>query len=147
MRHRLLRIVAAVLVSTAVMSGTARGDSILIRGGSIGFDTGDPPAFTAFGDDFAVWALFPRIATSGAFTCAPVPCPAGSLVNIGTVFGGETRDFVLGYGTATIGGTTYGSLQDGLIQFRGTLTFDAPTFAVPSTQEQVRFVGPSCSAA
>ncbi|HEX2445041.1 MAG TPA: PEP-CTERM sorting domain-containing protein [Vicinamibacterales bacterium] len=137
------RATAAIifLAIAAATPAVARADTIVIRQGGIGFETGDPPLYGFRGDEFVLQGLFPAIATSGAFTCGP--CDPGTPVDLGTVFGSELRYFDLGQVNATIRGVTFGNpAGPGSLALRGTFTFDAPAFAVPDGGELVRLIGP-----
>jgi hypothetical protein len=141
MRRPLLSVTVLVLCFTAALPGYARADTLVVRQGGIGFDTGDPPGYSFRGDDFVLNGLFPAIATSGAFTCGL--CEPGTPVDLGTVFGSELRDFDLGQGNATIRGVTFGNpAGPGSLAMRGTFTFDAPFIAVPDAGELVSLRGP-----
>jgi hypothetical protein len=121
---------AFVLVLTLVATAPAAAETILIRHGGVGFDTGTPPGLTLGGDGFLLQSLFPSI---GEFDlCNSGPCLPGDVITPSTVFGGESRGFALGNGTATIGDETFGDdAGPGALTFRGTLSFDAEPVVIP----------------
>lgn len=133
----LSRVLALALALVSATSAVARAESFVIQAGSMGFDTGDPAGFVFTGEGLEISGLFQRIASSGAFTCAPAPCVPGTLVSLGTVFGGPSVDFNLGQGVATIDGVQYGSQTgppgEGFLFLTGTFTFDAPELPIPDT--------------
>lgn len=140
MRRSILKVAVLLLVVVAGTAGTSRADSILIRSGSIGFDTGDPPTYGFLGEGLELSGLFPSIASSGTFGCVPQGCAPGSVVNLSTVFGSELTDFRLGMFAGTVEGTTYDFAPDRLL--RGTFSFLAPDVTVPDAGDIVRLTAP-----
>jgi hypothetical protein len=141
MRRSLLRVVVLLLVVAAATAGTSRADTILIHGGGLGFDTGDPPTFSFLGDDLELAGLFPAITTTGASACAPQPCAPGTVVELGGVFGGAQSDFRLGMFAGTVQGTTYEFAPDRIL--RGTFEFLAPApVVVPDAGDVVTLIAP-----
>jgi hypothetical protein len=71
----------ALCVATAVLlsigtTAPAAAETILIRTGGVGFDTGTPPGLTLGGDGFLLQSLFPSI---GEFDlCNSGPCLPGA---------------------------------------------------------------------
>lgn len=140
------RVLTAVLVLVAGSPATARAETFVIREGSMSFDTGDPASFAFRSEGLDISGLFQGIATSGAFTCAPTPCAPGTLVSLGTVFGGPSIDFDLGQGVATIDGVQFGTQTgppgEGFLFLTGTFTFEAPSLPIPDTGEFVNLTAP-----
>jgi hypothetical protein len=123
---------AAVLVAILAQSSLLYADPLVIRTGSVRFDAGDPSMLEFRGDGFEIFGLWPSVATTGAARCVNMPCGAGTLVDLSTVFGGPLAGFDLGQGFATIDGVPYGG-QPGEVDLflTGTLSFEAPTVAIP----------------
>ena len=136
MRYLLWKVAAVLLLACTANPVMTHAETFVIREGSIGFDPGDPASFVFRSDGLQLSGLFQPIATSGAFTCAPTACAPGTLVSLGTVFGGPLRDFNLGQGVATIDGVQHGSQTgppgQGFLFLTGTLTFDAPDLPIPA---------------
>ena len=128
--RRTLSNTAFALVLWIVVSTPAAGETILIRQGGVGFDTGTPPGLALGSDGFLLRSLFPSI---GEFDlCAAAPCFPGDVIRPSTVFGGESRGFALGSGFLIVGDRTYGAeAGPGALTFRGTLSFDAAPVVIP----------------
>lgn len=131
----LLKVAAVVLVLSITSPAVSHAETFVIREGSIGFDTGDPPLFGFRSEGLDLRGLFPAIATSGAFTCGVITCVPGASLDLGTVFGGPLRDFSLGQGFATINGVQHGTDTgppgQGHLFLTGTLTFETPDVVIP----------------
>ena len=141
MPRAFLAALPAVLFSTLTHATPASGETILIRQGGVGFDTGTPPALTLSGDGFSLMSLFPAIAN---VVCGVPACTPGALISPSTVFGGESRDFDLGSGIATVGEQTYGTNMGfpGSVVFRGTLSLDADPVRIADGDLFVRLTAP-----
>ena len=123
---------AAVLVAVLAQSALASAEPLLVRSGSVRFDTGDPPVMQLHGDGFDIGGLFAAVGSTGAMQCVNMPCAPGTLVNLSTVFGGPLGNFDLGLGFATIDGIQYGGSSGEIdLFFTGTLGFNAPAVAIP----------------
>jgi len=123
-------LIAAVVAASNILillPHPATADPILVRGGGVGFDTGDPAFLRLDGDAFSLTSLFPHIASS--VPCAPRACVAGTSVSLSTVFAPY-----LGFGFAVIGENTYGTsfAPGSRVEFRGRLSFDAAPLPIPN---------------
>ena len=126
--------VAAFNILLLATAGAA--EPILIRTGGVGFDTGDPPGLSLSGESFSLVSLFPSIASPIA--CVPGGCGPGMPVSLTTVFGAPSAGLSLGSGFAVVGENSYGTdFGPGSVQFRGRLSFDAPTLPVPDGEHVV----------
>lgn len=130
MRRRLTNATIVVFACVLIAPTRAASDTILIRQGGVGFDTGDPPGLVLAGDGFRLQSLFPSI---GEFElCASTPCFPGEFTSPSTVFGGDATGFALGSGSVTVGDQTYGDdAGPGALVFRGTLSFEASPVMIP----------------
>ena len=127
---------AAVLVASLAHPCLLRADPLVVRSGSVRFDASDPSILEFRGDGFEIFGLWPSVATTGALRCVNMPCVAGTLVDLSTVFGGPQGGFDLGRGLATIGGVQYGGqLGEVDLFLTGTLSFEAPTVPIPEGGE------------
>ena len=129
----LSKAAAAVLVVILAQPSLLQAEPLVVRSGSVRFDASDPSILEFRGDGFEIFGLFASIATTGALRCVNMPCDAGTLVDLSTVFGGSLGGFDLGQGFATINGVQYGGRPgEGDIFLTGTLSFDAPAVAIPA---------------
>ena len=133
----LSKAAAAVLVAILAQPSLLQADPLVVRSGSVRFDAGDPSILEFRGDGFDIFGLFASVATTGALRCVNMPCEAGTLVDLSTVFGGPLVGFDLGQGLATINGVQYGGPGEGDVFLTGTLTFDAPAVAIPEGGEPI----------
>ena len=109
MRRRLTNATIVVFACVLIAPTRAASDTILIRQGGVGFDTGDPPGLVLAGDGFP-----------------------GEFTSPSTVFGGDATGFALGSGSVTVGDQTYGDdAGPGALVFRGTLSFEASPVMIP----------------
>ena len=123
---------AAVLVAIVAQPSLLQAEPLVVRSGSVRFDASDPSILELRGDGFEIFGLWPSIATTGALRCVNMPCVAGTLVDLSTVFGGPLGGFDLGQGFAIINGVQYGGRPgEGDLFLTGTLSFDAPDVAIP----------------
>ena len=116
-----LQPVLLASVLALIPAAAAHADPIALTGGFVsasGIGTG--LRFEFQGDGFRASGTFEPGVIGPDFTCTP--CVAGDAIRLDSTFGGT-----LGFGTATVGGTTY----DG-IQFAGLMNFVAPQVVAPS---------------
>jgi len=130
--HTVSKAAAAVLVAILAQPSLLQAEPLVVRSGSVRFDASDPSILEFRGDGFEIFGLWPSIAATGALRCVNMPCVAGTLVDLSTVFGGPLAGFDLGQGFATINGVQYGGRPgEGDLFLTGTLSFDAPHVAIP----------------
>ena len=130
--HTVSKAAAAVLVAILAQPSLLQAEPLVVRSGSVRFDASDPSILELRGDGFEIFGLWPSIATTGALRCVNMPCVAGTLVDLSTVFGGPLGGFDLGQGFAIINGVQYGGRPgEGDLFLTGTLSFDAPVVAIP----------------
>lgn len=138
----LSKVAAAGLLALLTPSSLVWADPVVVRSGSVRFDTGDPMILEFRGDGFDLFALFGSIGTTGATRCVNMPCPAGTPVDLSSVFGGPLGSFDLGAGFATVNGVQYGSETGPAELFlTGTLAFDAPVVPIPDDGSLVTGMG------
>lgn len=129
----LSKAAAAVLVAVLAQPSLLHADPLVVRSGSVRFDASDPSILEFRGDGFDVFGLMLSIGTTGALRCVNMPCGAGTLVDLSTVFGGPLGGFALGQGFATINGVQYGGRPGEADLFlTGTLSFEAPAVPIPA---------------
>lgn len=105
----------------AIPAATAHADAIALTGGFVASrGVGLGLNFEFQGDGFQASGTFEPGVIGPEFTCTP--CVAGDVIRLDSDFGGT-----LGFGTATVGGTTYGG-----IQFAGLMNFAAAPAIAPS---------------
>jgi hypothetical protein len=125
-------VAAVALVAILAQPSLIHAEPLVVRSGSVRFDTGDPSILEFRGDGFEFFGLFASIGRTGALRCVNMSCEAGTLVELSTVLGGPSGGFDLGTGFANLGGVQYGGASDDLdIFLTGTLSFDAPAVAIP----------------
>lgn len=128
----LSKAAAAVLVAILAQPSLLQADPLVVRSGSVRFDASDPSILEFRGDGFDIFGLMLSISTTGAQTCVNMPCVAGTLVDLSTVFGGPLGGFDLGQGFAIVDGVQYGGRPgEGDIFLTGTLSFEAPAVPIP----------------
>ena len=139
---RALRLAAFVFAIAALPCRPAHAESVRIQEGGVGFSFDSPPGLALFGEGLSVTSFFPAIGSTSVFGCGfPATCPPGTAIDLTSVFGGESRDFGLGDGGATIGGVAYGThASEEPIALRGTLTFESSAVVVPTATDRTIFL-------
>jgi hypothetical protein len=126
----LLRTAAAVLVASVILTGHVHAGPLLVQSGGFSYE-GDPFGWVLDGEGFSLRGGGSFPIASVLNSCAWLPCTPGSAIELSSLLGNETPGG-LGYGTATIAGSTFGDPVDGpYVLFGGTLRFDAPSVIFP----------------
>lgn len=135
--------VLVAVFAAALPCRPALAESIRIQEGGVSFSYDSPPGLGLSGEGLFVTSFFPAIGSTSVFECGyPDTCPPGTVIDLTTVFGGESANFGLGLGGATVDGVPFGDHVPGgdRIELRGTLTFASSTVVVPVATEQTIFL-------
>jgi hypothetical protein len=133
------RATAAVLVAVLAQSALASAEPLLVRSGSVRFDTGDPPVMQLHGDGFDTGEIDLFFTGTLGFNAPAVAIPPGGAANLllsaPFVFNGRVLGSTEAGGTplfdvtlAGVGQAQFGlNLYDGTYQFvSGSYTFADP---------------------
>lgn len=127
----LLRTAAAVVVANLILTGHVHAGPLLVQSGGFNYE-GDPFGWVLDGEGFSLRGGGSFPIASVLNSCASLPCTPGSSIELSSILGGNLTPGSLGYGAATIDGSTFGDPVNGpYVLFGGTLRFDAPSVIFP----------------
>lgn len=125
-----LRTAGGVVFVAFLASGHAGADPLVVVHGGFTHE-GDPFGYLLEGNAFSIAGGGTDIRIGSALYACGLPCMPGSRVNLSSVLGEDLTSFSLGYGSATIGTSTFGSRVGPYIPLGGTLFFDAADAILP----------------